>query len=84
MRSLQVASHYAQRIIRFSDLRDEKGTFKKQTEVESGGQVTPKFGCEVTQNGADSLWLSDPGFWWLRDLGTDKRGFCFGIKISRT
>ena len=45
--------------------------------VESGGQVTPKFGCEVTQNGADSPWLSDPGFWWLRDLGTDNRGFCY-------
>ena len=25
--------------------------------VESGGQVTPKFGCEVPQNGADSHWL---------------------------
>ena len=43
------------------------------SKVESGGQVTPKFGCEVTQNGA----VSDPGFWWLRDLGTDYRGFCY-------
>ena len=42
--------------------------------VESGGQVvTPKFGCEVTQDGADSPWLSDPGFWWPRDFGTDNR-----------
>ena len=45
--------------------------------VESGGQVTSKFGCEVTQNGADLQWLSDPGFWWLRDPGTDNIGFCF-------
>ena len=28
--------------------------------VESGGQVTPKFGCEVTHNGADSHWTSAP------------------------
>ena len=45
--------------------------------VESGGQVTPEFGCGVTQIGADSPWLSDPGFWWLRDLRTDNRGFCY-------
>ena len=32
--------------------------------VESGGQVTPKF------------WLLN-GFWWLRDAGTDNRGFCY-------
>ena len=42
--------------------------------VEPGGQVTPKFGCGVTQNGADS-----PSY--LTSAPTTE---AFAIKISRT
>ena len=50
--------------------------------VESGGQVTPKFGCEVTQNGADSPWLSAPVFGgYVTSAPTIE---AFAIKISRT
>ena len=45
--------------------------------------MTPKFGCEVTQNGADSLWLSDPRFFggYVTSALTIE---AFAIKISRT
>ena len=44
--------------------------------------MTPKFGCEVTQNGADSPWLSDPVFGgYVTSAPTIE---AFAITVSRT